>query len=42
MSHKECEHPEHKPKDGKCREEQIRECHGPGEKHPYEETKEKK
>jgi len=26
MNHKECEHPERRPKDGKCSEEQMREC----------------
>ncbi|HPU01377.1 MAG TPA: hypothetical protein PK568_05725 [Bacillota bacterium] len=24
----ECEHPERRPKDGKCSEELIKECHG--------------
>lgn len=29
-----CEHPELKPKDGKCSEELIKKCHGDVEEHP--------
>jgi hypothetical protein len=29
-----CEHPELRPKDGKCGEELIRQCHGDQSKHP--------
>ncbi len=42
MTNNNCEHPERKPKNGKCSEEQIRKCHGEKEIHPCEETKEKK
>ena len=40
MNHNDCEHPERRPKDGKCSEEQIRRCHGEKEKHPCDSEKE--
>ena len=39
MSHDTCEHPERKPKDGKCSEEQIKKCHGSPNTHPCESEK---
>ena len=33
MSNDNCEHPERRPKDGKCSEEQIKKCHGSKEEH---------
>ncbi|MFW6148940.1 MAG: hypothetical protein ACOC6D_03690 [Atribacterota bacterium] len=41
MSYDNCEHPDRKPKDGNCSEEQIKKCHGEKEIHPCEGTKEK-
>jgi len=40
MNHDNCEHPERKPKDGKCSEEQIKKCHGEKEGHPCDSEKE--
>ncbi len=37
MSKCECKRPELKPKDGKCSEKQITECHGKEEKHTCDE-----
>jgi hypothetical protein len=34
MCKSKCEHPELKPKDGKCSEKQIKECHGDEMNHP--------
>lgn len=34
MCKSKCEHPELKPKDGKCSEKQIKECHGNEMNHP--------
>lgn len=39
MSHNECEHPEARPKDGKCSAEQIKKCHGSEEEHPCDNEK---
>jgi len=39
MSQDNCKHPERKPKDGKCSEGQIKECHGNEEDHPCERKK---
>ncbi|MGD9551601.1 MAG: hypothetical protein AB7V60_00595 [Candidatus Caldatribacteriota bacterium] len=41
MSNNECEHPERKPKDGKCGKEQIKKCHGEKEDHPGSGEKQK-
>lgn len=40
MNHNDCEHPERRPKDGKCSEEQIKRCHGGKEEHPCDSEKE--
>jgi hypothetical protein len=42
MSKKKCEHPELKPKEGKCSDELIKKCHGKDKKHPCEEKSDKK
>jgi hypothetical protein len=34
MSNDKCEHPELRPKDGKCSEQLVKECHGDQVKHP--------
>jgi len=39
MSNNNCEHPESRPKDGKCSEEQIKKCHGSTEDHPCDSEK---
>jgi len=40
-THDTCEHPERRPKDGKCGEEQIKQCHGEKEDHPCNSEKQK-
>ncbi len=39
MSNNECKHPERRPKEGKCDEEQIKKCHGEKEGHPCDSEK---
>ncbi len=34
MSKNTCEHPERKPKNGKCSKELIKKCHGNKKEHP--------